>query len=140
MIKGAVQIIIMAGQVVGNAFARAFRQELAASQRAAEARKQAGGGSGGQESATQDVKHGISLDEAIQILNVEKKLDAKEILEKYEHLFNVNEKAKGGSFYLQSKVVRAKERLDEEVSLLNREKQEKEAKSRNSTPPPDSKP
>ena len=31
----------------------------------------------------------------------------------YEHLFNVNEKKTGGSFYLQSKVVRAKERIDQ---------------------------
>lgn len=30
----------------------------------------------------------------------------------YEHLFKVNEKKEGGSFYLQSKVVRAKEALD----------------------------
>lgn len=42
--------------------------------------------------------------EAIDILNVDKKLDAKEIQEKYKHLFEANDKSKGGSFYLQSKV------------------------------------
>jgi hypothetical protein len=37
---------------------------------------------------------------------------------KYEHLFKANDKEKGGSFYIQSKVVRAKERLDEELQNL----------------------
>ena len=60
---------------------------------------------------------GITLDEAKQILNIED-IDDKEALTKsYEHLFNVNDKAKGGSFYIQSKVVRAKERIDQEMQL-----------------------
>ncbi len=43
------------------------------------------------------------LKEAKQILNVNE-LDPKVIQEKYQHLFSINDKAKGGSFYLQSKV------------------------------------
>ena len=43
------------------------------------------------------------MKEAKQILNVNE-LDPKVIKEKYEHLFSINDKAKGGSFYLQSKV------------------------------------
>ena len=43
------------------------------------------------------------------------KLDPEEIQKNYDHLFAVNEKSKSGSFYLQSKVYRAKERLDEEI-------------------------
>jgi import inner membrane translocase subunit TIM16 len=39
------------------------------------------------------------------------------LFKNYEHLFNVNDKTKGGSFYLQSKVVRAKERIDQEIQL-----------------------
>lgn len=58
---------------------------------------------------------GITLEEAQQILNVTK-LEAAEVEEKYNHLFNVNDKAKGGSFYLQSKVFRAKERIDHELA------------------------
>lgn len=42
-------------------------------------------------------------------------MDPEEVQEKYQHLFAVNDKAKGGSFYLQSKVFRAKERLEEEL-------------------------
>lgn len=37
------------------------------------------------------------------------------LLQNYEHLFKVNSKKIGGSFYLQSKVVRAKERLELEL-------------------------
>jgi len=36
-------------------------------------------------------------------------------VQSYEHLFKVNAKSSGGSFYLQSKVVRAKERLEMEL-------------------------
>ena len=36
-------------------------------------------------------------------------------MQKHNHLFDANEAAKGGSFYLQSKVVRAKERIDEAI-------------------------
>lgn len=57
---------------------------------------------------------GITLEEAQQILNISK-LDPKEVDEKFNHLFNLNEKSKGGSFYLQSKVFRAKERIDQEL-------------------------
>lgn len=44
------------------------------------------------------------------------KLDPKEAQEKFDHLFHTNEKSKGGSFYLQSKVFRAKERIDDEFA------------------------
>ena len=63
----------------------------------------------------------MSLEEAKDILNVTDSEIFGENREKlhsnYEHLFNVNEKAKGGSFYLQSKVVRAKERIDQVIIL-----------------------
>ena len=58
----------------------------------------------------------MTLDEAKQILNVDNLTQA-EVDKQYEHLFQVNDKSKGGSFYLQSKVVRAKERIDQEIQL-----------------------
>lgn len=64
---------------------------------------------------------GITLEEAQQILNTSN-LNEEEIKKRYEHLFNVNEKSKGGSFYLQSKVFRAKERLDAELESLKQQK------------------
>jgi import inner membrane translocase subunit TIM16 len=56
----------------------------------------------------------MSLEEAKQILNVNE-LDPALVQKNYEHLFAVNDKLKGGSFYLQSKVYRAKERIDQEL-------------------------
>uniref|UniRef100_A0A4X1VMH4 Mitochondria-associated granulocyte macrophage CSF-signaling molecule n=1 Tax=Sus scrofa TaxID=9823 RepID=A0A4X1VMH4_PIG len=88
----------MGVQVVGRAFARALRQEFAASRAAADAR-----GRAGHQSAAASNLSGLSLQEAQQILNVSK-LSPEEIQKNYEHLFKVNDKSVGGSFYLQSKV------------------------------------
>ncbi|XP_051878075.1 mitochondrial import inner membrane translocase subunit tim16 isoform X1 [Pristis pectinata] len=120
MAKYLAQIIIVGAQVVGRAFARALRQEYAASKAAAEAR-----GRAGQQSAAASSLSGMSLQEAQQILNVTK-LSPEEIQQNYDHLFKVNDKSVGGSFYLQSKVVRAKERLDEELHInrVNQERKE----------------
>lgn len=72
---------------------------------------------------------GITLEEAQQILNVSN-LDPEEVQKQYEHLFNVNDKAKGGSFYLQSKVFRAKERIDHELQdALKRENDKQKNKT-----------
>lgn len=57
----------------------------------------------------------MTLEEAQQILNVNK-LETDEIQKNFDHLFAVNEKTNGGSFYLQSKVFRAKERIDQELA------------------------
>jgi import inner membrane translocase subunit TIM16 len=111
MAKYIAQIVILGTQVIGRAFARALRQEFAASQEAA---RRGGGGQKGASRAAANARTGITLEEAQQILNVDK-LDPELVAKNYEHLFNANEKSKGGSFYLQSKVVRAKERLDQEL-------------------------
>lgn len=108
----------MGVQVVGRAFARALRQEFAASQAAARAR-----GTTGQQSAAASSITGMTLQEAQQILNITT-LTPEEIQKNYEHLFKVNDKAVGGSFYLQSKVVRAKERLDEELRIQSEQTQQ----------------
>ncbi|XP_063221241.1 mitochondrial import inner membrane translocase subunit Tim16-like [Bacillus rossius redtenbacheri] len=97
--------------VVGRAFTRALRQEFAASEQAA---RRAGGGDQGTSRAAENARTGITVEEAKKILNVED-LDPENIKEKYEYLFKINDKSNGSSFYLQSKVFRAKERLDEEL-------------------------
>lgn len=38
------------------------------------------------------------------------------IIQNFEHLFKVNDTTSGGSFYIQSKVMRAKERIDMEMA------------------------
>ncbi|GAB5583121.1 mitochondrial import inner membrane translocase subunit TIM16 isoform X1 [Prionailurus iriomotensis] len=121
MAKYLAQIIVMGVQVVGRAFARALRQEFA--------------DPAGQQLTLGDVLDtslqlpptcpGLSLQEAQQILNVSK-LSPEEIQKNYEHLFKVNDKSVGGSFYLQSKVVRARERLQEELRIQAQEDREKE--------------
>jgi import inner membrane translocase subunit TIM16 len=117
MAKQLIQIIIAGTQVVGKAFTNAVRQEIRMSQEAAKARGNQQGGNTAQ--AAETARLGMTIEEAKQILNVERELDAELISKNYEHLFEVNDKSKGGSFYLQSKVVRAKERLDQEIVLQN---------------------
>uniref|UniRef100_A0A2K6RH82 Coronin 7 n=1 Tax=Rhinopithecus roxellana TaxID=61622 RepID=A0A2K6RH82_RHIRO len=95
--KYLAQIIVMGVQVVGRAFARALRQEFAASRAAADAR-----GRAGHRSAAASNLSGLSLQEAQQILNVSK-LNPEEV----------------------QKVVRAKERLDEELKIQAQEDREK---------------
>jgi Pam16 len=46
----------------------------------------------------------LFMQEAKQILNVDNLQDVEAIKKKYDHLFTVNDKSRGGSFYLQSKV------------------------------------
>ncbi|KAL8175241.1 UNVERIFIED_CONTAM: mitochondrial import inner membrane translocase subunit TIM16 [Gekko kuhli] len=121
MAKYLAQIVLVGMQVVGRAFARALRQEFAASQAAAGARESSSAGS---RSAAASSISGISLQEAQRILNVSN-LNPEEIQKNYEHLFKVNDKSVGGSFYLQSKVVRAKERLDDELQIQSPQEAER---------------
>lgn len=69
---------------------------------------------------------GISLQESMQILDVKAPLDSEEVEKRYKHLFEVNDKSKGGSLYLQSKVYRAKERIDAEFSRAAESEQKKQ--------------
>ena len=73
----------------------------------------------------------MTLDEACKVLNVKPPggtggAAAEEVMERYKRLFDANDPQKGGSFYLQSKIVRAKERMERELGPL-REKVEAEA-------------
>ncbi|KAL4230736.1 hypothetical protein ACF0H5_011111 [Mactra antiquata] len=112
MAKNLVQIIIAGGRIVGKAFQRAVQQEYDASMRAAQ---RAGGGKQGRKSAANDTLTGMTLKEARDVLNISETDGTEEVQKNYDHLFDVNDKSKGGSFYLQSKVVRAKERIDMEM-------------------------
>ncbi|CAL8266569.1 mitochondrial import inner membrane translocase subunit tim16 [Gadus morhua] len=126
MARYLAQIVVMGAQVVGRAFARALRQEYAASQAAAQAR-----GRSGQQSAATTSITGMTVQEAQQILNIST-LTPEEIQKNYDELFKANDKSVGGSFYLQSKVVRAKERLEEELSLQEEDQQKKRQRQQNS--------
>ncbi|XP_048779177.1 mitochondrial import inner membrane translocase subunit Tim16-like [Ostrea edulis] len=116
--KPLIELIIGGAQVVARAFTRAVQEEFRSSQQAAQ---KAGGGRQGARRAANDSATGITLQEAKQILNVSNSEDLEAIEKNYQHLFEVNDKAKGGSLYLQSKVYRAKERMDMELEKSRQE-------------------
>ena len=62
---------------------------------------------------------GLTLDEACKILNVSPPkggaANLEKVHEQFKRLFDMNDPNKGGSFYLQSKVLRARERIELEV-------------------------
>ncbi|TGZ81143.1 protein transporter [Ascodesmis nigricans] len=113
-------------RVLGRAFTEAWQQAHQTQQYArAGAASQAS--SSNKTSPSMTRKHdGLTLSEACQILNVRPPQDGKAnmdlVMERFMKLYDKNEPDNGGSFYLQSKILRARERIEDEV----REKQEKE--------------
>ncbi|KAK4099488.1 mitochondrial import inner membrane translocase subunit tim-16 [Parathielavia hyrcaniae] len=124
------QAVIIGTRVVGRAFAEAYRQASASSQyQRAQAKN--GGGSGA--SGRSNLSSGMTLDEACKILNVKPpqngKGDIDEVMERFKRLFDSNDPNKGGSFYLQSKILRARERLEAEIKpAAEKAQQEAEVK------------
>ncbi|KAF2900840.1 hypothetical protein ILUMI_05379 [Ignelater luminosus] len=125
MARFIAQIIIAGTQVVGRAFARALKQEMAASQEAARRL----GNSRARSQQIGNLKMGLSLEEAKQILNVSN-ITREEIKKQYDFLFKNNEREKGGTFYIQSKIVRAKERLEHELDQSEAKEQQTEETSK----------
>jgi import inner membrane translocase subunit TIM16 len=67
----------------------------------------------------------MSKDEALQVLNLsEGEATIEAVQKQYERYFEANKVENGGSFYLQSKIYRAKELLDEYVAEKNKEQQD----------------
>ena len=110
--------------MVGRAFAEAYRQAAAKSQIAQQA-------ANGDSAANNYVSSGLTLDEACKILNVKppsgSNTNLDDVTARFKKLFDNNEPSNGGSFYLQSKVLRARERIELEVrQRVEREDREKE--------------
>ncbi|KAK9900391.1 hypothetical protein P389DRAFT_165638 [Cystobasidium minutum MCA 4210] len=122
----AAQIVLVGGQIVGRAFVEAWKQ-AGRNMRAGESA--IGGGSssvgvGATDSVSRTYK--MTFDEACNILNVKKDLLAKpqadesalqELLKNYEKMMKMNEKT---SHYLQSKIVRARERIEAELPGMSK--------------------
>ncbi len=75
----------------------------------------------------------MTLEEACKILNVKPpqggKADMEEVMDRFKRLFDTNDPKKGGSFYLQSKILRARERLEAEIKpAVEKAAQEAETK------------
>jgi len=121
------QVVIVGSRILGRSFAAAYRQAQASSEYARAQVKNGNPTAAGRA----NLASGMTLQEACKILNVKPPpakggVNAEEIATRYKRLFDANDPQKGGSFYLQSKVVRAKERLDAEVGPI-REAVEQEA-------------
>ncbi|KAK4754465.1 hypothetical protein SAY87_002569 [Trapa incisa] len=96
-------LIVMGGGIVARAFVQAYRQALTNASKTGAA----------QEAMQNTIRRAgkvMTEQEARQILGVSEETAWEEILKKYDVLFERN--AKNGSFYLQSKVHRAKECLE----------------------------
>ncbi|KAI5961416.1 PAM16 [Candida pseudojiufengensis] len=112
-----VNVIFTGASVFGRAFTEAYKQAAKASA--------AGAAAGGPAKATS--QGGISTEEALKILNLEKnEITMNKIDEKYNYLFNVNSKDQGNSFYLQSKIYYAMDTLKKEIEYLEKLKNSKE--------------
>lgn len=106
--------MFVGSRVVGRAFVEAYRQAQASAKYAKAA--QNGQVTGG--SATLAGRGGLTVDEAYKILNVKPAAEGpsmESVAERYKILFERNDPKKGGSFYLQSKIYRARERLEAEA-------------------------
>jgi len=99
-------------RVFGRAFAEAYRQASASQKYAAAAARDPN-------SRTTLQAAGLKLDEACKILNVSPpkggQIDMENMMGRFKKLFDLNDPGKGGSFYLQSKILRARERIELEV-------------------------
>lgn len=73
---------------------------------------------------------GLTLDEACKILNVSPpkggKANMDQVMERFKRLFDLNDPQKGGSFYLQSKILRARERIELEIREAENAKEREE--------------
>ncbi|KAH8363751.1 hypothetical protein KR200_011568 [Drosophila serrata] len=116
MARYLVKIIGLSAQAMGRAFVKTVRQEIEAFHEAARLH-QAHNKCADDDAADEKVK-GMTLTEARLILNIKDLGDQEQIKANYKHLFQANEKPSGGTFYLQSKVYRAKERIDQELTKL----------------------
>jgi import inner membrane translocase subunit TIM16 len=121
------QIVLGATRVFSQAFSKAYAKEAAknagtAGAKSAGAAGAAGANSGGAGSGASSSSSSSSSsrgkrmqpDEAYRILSIEAdSADPKIIHQNYLKLFTINDVSQGGSFYLQSKVFRAKQTLDD---------------------------
>lgn len=113
MVKSLVKIIYHGSRILLYAIQKTIAEEIELSKQAADIRYNINSS----EKPKSQAK--MSLNEAKLILNVEN-LHREEIDQKFKHLFEANSKSQSGSFYIQSKIIRAKERLDLELKVAQR--------------------
>jgi len=156
--KIIVQIVITGTQIFGKALYAGVQQAVknAKATPAALGSDVAGVGNAKSGSPTDQLtrEHRLTLDEAHLILNTQREDSMEQILERYHHSFKINSPPEAApanpdappsrsrktlqkhhSHYLQSKVVRARERIEAELKLQEVPPPEPPSES---TPPPSS--
>ncbi|KNA11290.1 hypothetical protein SOVF_136610 [Spinacia oleracea] len=98
------QLLVVGSGVLIRAVGQAYRQAIVNASKTGAAQE-------AMQNTVRRASQALTEQEARQILGVPEKAAWEEILRKYDVLFERN--AKQGSFYLQSKVHRAKEHLEE---------------------------
>jgi import inner membrane translocase subunit TIM16 len=101
-------LIVAGGSALLRAASQAYRQAIVNAQRTGVAQEAANGAAKGNIFG----KKIMTIEEARQVLGVDANATYAEVYARYEKLFSSNEK--NGSFYLQSKVYRAREALEGE--------------------------
>ncbi|CAA6662438.1 unnamed protein product [Spirodela intermedia] len=94
-------LLVMGSSIMGRAIFQAYKKALENASK-----------SGVAQEAAQNIRRGstsMTEQEARQILGITEQTTWEEAMKRYENMFERN--ARSGSFYLQSKVHRAKERL-----------------------------
>ena len=123
------QVVFSGARIIGRAVSESYRQAAASQKFAA-----ANAGSGGSAFSTSN----ITMDEACKILNVAPGkggiIEEGAVTERFKRLFDLNDPQKGGSFYLQSKILRARERIERELQGQQR-MSEREAELRDGFKP-----
>ncbi|RLN48674.1 hypothetical protein BBJ29_007624 [Phytophthora kernoviae] len=115
------QVVVMGAGIVSKAFVQAYQQAV---------HNARSGNAGAMAAKTVVRKNQMSKQQAREVLNFPTsgpELSTEEIQKQFTRYFEANDPAKGGSFYLQSKIFRAKEALEtkdpeEEVSPSDKEK------------------
>jgi len=105
------QIIIQTTAVISRAVVQAYGQALSNAKKGGAATAAVG-------NAAMRARQGkMQTGEALDILNIERaNLNQKSVAEMFDKYYKLNDPAKGGSFYLQSKFFRAKEALEYEMN------------------------
>ncbi|WPG99259.1 mitochondrial import inner membrane translocase subunit tim-16 [Acrodontium crateriforme] len=126
------QVVFTGARVFGRAFAEAYKQASASQKHAAHLKNNP--------SASNTLgSSGLTLQEACQILNVAPpkggQADITSIHAQFKKLFDMNDPKRGGSFYLQSKILRARERIELESHRLKSQPTSASASESAKSPP-----
>eukprot|EP00184_Porphyridium_aerugineum_P006432 CAMPEP_0184694484 /NCGR_PEP_ID=MMETSP0313-20130426/2425_1 /TAXON_ID=2792 /ORGANISM="Porphyridium aerugineum, Strain SAG 1380-2" /LENGTH=142 /DNA_ID=CAMNT_0027152779 /DNA_START=164 /DNA_END=592 /DNA_ORIENTATION=- len=111
------QILVVGGGYFVRAFMQAYREALQA----------APAGAAGARQASRTLKHKLALEDAADILSISKDAGLKQIDERFMKMYHANEPSKGGSQYLQWKILSARNVLVE--NALEKEAKQASASS-----------